>query len=133
MCRLVVAKSGERRLEARVRRAGGDLVVIVEGGEAPHVGCVVLAMARPSTADPTRLSVTTSVLTVPPHREEPIARRIAEDLARRFGGVVVVTAGVHEEGLDREGIGAWLHLGERLARALIERLEAGETSRAGPA
>ena len=119
-CAVVSVASGGRRLEARARRTGSDLVVVVEGG-SPHVGCVVLAVARPSTAGGGR-SVSTSVLTVPPHREEALARPMAEALARRFGGVVVVTAGVHEDGLDREGIDAWLRLGERLTRRLGEVL-----------
>jgi len=119
--RLVVVESAGRRLEARVRWAGSDLVVVVEGG-TPHVGCVVLAVARASTADPERRSVSSSVVTVPPHKEEPAARRIAEELAQRFGGVVVVTAGIHEEGVDREGIAAWLRLSDQLALRLGQTL-----------
>jgi len=120
---LVTAESGGRRLEGRVRRTGDDLVVIVEGG-TPHVGCVVLAVGRPSAADSSKLSVTTSVLTLPPHKEEPVARRIAEALAGRFGGAVVVTAGIHEERLDREGVAEWLRLGGELASGLVRALGA---------
>ncbi len=87
------------------------------------MGCVVLAVGRHSTADPGEPSVTSSVLTLPPHKEEPVARRIAEELARRFGGAVVVTAGIHEDGLDPAGIEAWLRLGELLAGRLVELLE----------
>lgn len=111
---------GPHRIEAWARCVGQDLVVVIGGGELPHVGCVVLAQARPSTSDPTRTSVTSSVLTIPPHKEEPLARVVAERLARELGGVVVVSAGVHEDGLSMAGAEAYLRLaeslGERLAR-----------------
>ncbi|NOZ95502.1 MAG: hypothetical protein GXP47_12315 [Acidobacteria bacterium] len=132
-CGLVVAGSDGRRLEARMRRVGDDLVVVVEGGMA-HVGCVVVAVGRDSTARPGERSVSTSVLTLPPHKEEPVARTVAEALARRFGGTVVVTAGIHEEGLDAAGIEAWLRLGRELAGHLEEALgRRGEAGAAAPA
>ncbi len=52
-----------------------------------------------------------------------MARRIAEELASRFGGVVVVTAGIHEEGLDRDGVAAWLRLAGELSLRLGQELE----------
>ncbi len=121
----VEVADGPHRLEAWARVVGNDLVVVVAGGNAPHVGCVVLAQARPSTADPMRTSVSSSVLTIPPHKEEPVARAIAERLAREQGGVVVVSAGIHEDRLGAAGAAAYLRLaaslGERLARVIGER------------
>ena len=96
-------KSG-RTLEATVTRVGHDLVIVVGGGSEPHVGSLVLAQPHASFADPRRSSVSISVLTIPPHKEEPVARCIAEAVCRTFGRVTVVTAGIHEENLDPEGI-----------------------------
>jgi len=107
-------------LEAWVRVVGEDVVVAVGGGERPHVGCVVLAQpGRPKRSAP-GWSPSTSVLTIPPHKEEPIARAVAERLAAGCGRVAVVTAGVHDDGLDRAGIDVYLRLGERLAEAVAE-------------
>ncbi len=118
----VTVASGHRRLHAWVRRAGRDLVVVLEGGGAPHVGCVVLSQPRPSTAAGGGTSVSSSVLTLPPHKEEPVARGVAEHLARALACVVVASAGIHEEGLDAGGIRAWLELSEVVAERLEERL-----------
>ncbi len=111
-----------RTLTAVVTRPGEDLVVVVEGGERPHVGCIVVAVPVPSRRRPGEYSASVSVLTLPPHKEEPIARPIAERLSARLGRVTVVTAGVHEDGLDAEGVAAWLALGARLAEELVRRL-----------
>jgi len=112
-------------LTAVVARPGEDLVVAVGGGDRPHVGCIVVAVPVPSKRRPGESSASVSVVTLPPHKEEPIARPIAERLAARLGRVTVVTAGVHEDGLDSNGIAAWLALGARLADELADRL-AGE-------
>jgi hypothetical protein len=108
-----------RRLEAWVREAGEDLVVVIGGGEKPHVGCVVLAQPRFTPQGAPDGSASCSVLTVPYHKEEPIARGIAERLANELGRLVVVTAGIHEDAIDREGIEEYLELGEELGETLL--------------
>jgi hypothetical protein len=111
-----------RRLTVGVEIVGDDLVLAVGGGERPHVGCVVLAQPRASKRRPDSWSASCSVLTIPPHKEEPIARGIATRLSEEFGRVTVVTAGVHDGDLDREGVATYLRLGEELAEALVMHL-----------
>jgi len=106
-----------RTLTARVVTVGSDTVVVVSGGDRPHVGCAVLAVPAPGRSAPT-----VSLLTVPQHKEEPIARSVAEAVCRRRGTVTVATAGVHEEGVDREGIEIYLRLGGELAEAVARRV-----------
>ncbi len=110
-----------RHLEARVEEMGEDLVVAVGGGQRHHVGCVVLAQPLPSKV-PGKWSASCSVLTIPPHKEEPIARGIAVKLAETLGRVTVVTAGVHDDDLDADGIACYLRLGEELGEELARRL-----------
>lgn len=111
-----------RRVEAQITVVGEDLVIAVGGGEKPHVGCVVLAQPCPSKARPVGWSASCSVLTIPPHKEEPIARGIATRLAEAFGRVTVVTAGVHDDNLDAAGVAVYLRLGEELADELVTHL-----------
>jgi hypothetical protein len=118
------ASSG-RTLEAWVRRVGDDLVLAVGGGSAPHVGCVVLAQPCRSRSRPGELSASCSVLTIPPHKEEPIARSIACELAVALDCVTVVTAGVHDDNLDADGVACYLRLGEELARLLVAEMILG--------
>jgi hypothetical protein len=121
ICRVDDPASG-RYLEARTDFVGDDLVVAVGGGERPHVGCVVLAQPHPAKGGDTKWSVSCSVLTIPPHKEEPIAREVAAKLAATLGRVAVVTAGVHDDNIDAEGIATYLRLGEELAEKLVESL-----------
>ena len=110
------------RLTATWQRAGQDVLVLVTGGEKPHIGAVAAATPRPSLADPSRLSATASVLAYVGHKEDELAKRLAEFLAGRLGVRVVVAAGAHWDGLTPEQIaqvGVNAHeLGELLLAAL---------------
>ena len=121
ICRVEDPASG-RYLEARTDFVGDDLVVAVGGGERPHVGCVVLAQPYTAKGGDTKWSASCSVLTIPPHKEEPIARGIAKKLAATLGRVAVVTAGVHDDNIDAEGIATYLRLAEELAQKLVDTL-----------
>ena len=114
-------EAGGRSLTAWFHRAGDDVVVAVGGGDRPHVGCVVLCQPGRPASGGAGFSVSSSVLTIAPHKEEPIARVVAERICGDLGRVVVVTAGVHEDGIDRVGIETYLRLGDELASALLER------------
>ncbi|HVN75109.1 MAG TPA: hypothetical protein VMT19_02245 [Thermoanaerobaculaceae bacterium] len=111
---------GRLHLEAVACRAGSDLAVVLTGGDRPHIGCVVVVRPHPAADDPTQTTVTTSVLAHPPHREEALARPLAESLARATAGTVVVAAGVHSERLTRRGISTYLELGETIALRLAQ-------------
>jgi hypothetical protein len=108
-----------RELVAWVRTVGDDVVVAVGGGERPHVGCVVMAVPVPSRRTPGTWSASCSVLTIPPHKEEPMARGVATRLASSCGRVAVVTAGVHDDDLDRAGIESYLRLADDLANEVV--------------
>jgi hypothetical protein len=122
VCR-VEEGSGQRYLEGAVTIAGEDVVVAVGGGQRPHVGCVILAAPYPAKRGAGEWSASCSVLTIPPHKEEPIARGIAVTLAAGLGRVTVVTAGVHDDDIDGDGIRTYLRLGEELAETLLARLK----------
>ena len=121
VCR-VEDSPGGRYLEARVQEMGADLVVAVGGGQRPHVGSVVLAQPVPSRSPGKAWTASCSVLTIPPHKEEPIARGIATRLAEALGRVAVVTAGVHDDGLDADGVACYLRLGRELGEELTRHL-----------
>jgi hypothetical protein len=118
----VQSETSGRAIQARVVAAGDDLVIVVGGGDRPHVGVVVLAQPVPSRTGPGKHSASVTVVTIPPHKEESIARSVAERVASELRRVVVVTAGVHEDDIDSDGIGEYLRLGDELADELVRVL-----------
>jgi hypothetical protein len=119
-------------LQAQIHRLGEDLVVLLGGGELPHVGTTVVAEPRASGADPTRRSATSSVWNRLGHKDEALARPLAERLAAALDVTVVVVAGVHVENLDQAGIQTFADLAEELTQKVLRDLTAGGgTSPAG--
>jgi hypothetical protein len=74
---------------------GNDLCVVIAGGEVPHLGAVAVAQARPSLQDKTKISASTSVITLLGHKEDVVASRVAHALAARLNKNVVVCCGIH--------------------------------------
>ena len=107
-----------RSIQAAVTRAGDDIVIVVGGGDQPHVGAVVVAQPSGHRTN----DVSCSVITIPPHKEEVVARPIAEAVCNASGRVTVVTAGIHEENIEPAGIHVYVILAETMAGELAERV-----------
>ena len=108
-------------LDLSVEHLGAHLVICISGGDAPHIGSVVVAESRPSLSGNGR-SATSSVLNRIGHKDEAIAREVAEGLAVRFDTVVCCVCGIHKDDATPEDIAACATLGEELVHFLTERL-----------
>lgn len=82
-------------------RLGRDIAITIYGGDGPHIGAVAVAVPYRKGE---RLSVSTSTLCVPGHKEGDLARSVAEDVAKRHEVIVSATCGIHYEGIAREAI-----------------------------
>ena len=119
----VSAGRGRFRLTALVAAAGNDLVVSIIGGDRPHVGAVAAAYCTPAAWNEKRPAVSASVITLPGHREDEIARIAALKLAKRFGVNVAVSAGMHWNVISGQGIAAVLKNADLLSGRIISVLE----------
>ncbi len=95
---------GSYDLEAFVMFMGKDLLVAIQGGDTPHIGAVSMAQSRPSLKDPERVSSTASVFCFTGHKEDDLAKAVAEILSAVLDSHVVVAAGIHWDDIDSEGI-----------------------------
>ncbi len=97
-------RQGAFDLCGSVTRVGKDVVVVIWGGEQPHVGAVALAQPRKSLEDAERISATASVLSIVGHKEDVVVKSVSERLASLVDRPVVVTAGMHWDGLKKSDI-----------------------------
>lgn len=109
-------------IEAEAVRLGADVLVYIWGGERPHIGAVAAAQPRPSLADPDQTSATASVLTYVGHKEDQVARETALALAARLNTNVVVTAGIHWDGLPADGVEIIVERCHELTARLVDAL-----------
>lgn len=103
-------------------KIGEEYCIHVSGGERPHIGCVVLAIPRPSLCNSDVTSVTSSVLNVTGHKDEYICRRLSEAVAKRKNTVAVCTGGFHMDEITTEQIQELMDCIEHLAEEELECL-----------
>ena len=83
---------------AQFVQMGKDCTICVWGGDTPHVGSVVMSMARPSLTG-SGVGVTSSVLNGIGHKDEYVARKFAEAAAEKFVCTAVCSCGIHIDGI----------------------------------
>jgi len=118
----VKTNEGAYDLEAGVRLIGQDLLVAIWGGEKPHIGAVAVAQPRPSLKDPEITSATASVICLPGHKEDELAKAVSEILAAALNTSVVVTAGIHWDNISKDGIQKVTENSKILVDLILERI-----------
>lgn len=87
-------KTSFLNLHLEGKEIGDDLLLVVSGGKA-HIGCMVVAIPRPSLRENGGNSCTSSVFNLTGHKDEEVCRKIAEAYCKMTGKLVVCTGGVH--------------------------------------
>jgi hypothetical protein len=118
---MIKTDTGAYDLTASVRWIGPDLLVAIWGGEKPHIGAVAVAQPRPSLKDPEVTSATASVICNIGHKEDELVKAASEILASVLKTQVVVTAGIHWDNLDDEGIQTIIENSRILVEMILEK------------
>ena len=97
--------TGRTRLRLRVLGMGEDLCLLLDGGDRPHTGAVAVAHSGAEQA---------RSLSLPGHREEELACRLAAKVHQRCRVTVTLLCGVHIDNITREEIALVLAEAEAL-------------------
>jgi hypothetical protein len=117
------AQWGRLQLQLAAVPMGRDLCVTLAGGDRPHIGAVALSQGRPSLTGNGSKSATTSVLALPGHKEDDLARALARSLATSLDASVCVACGIHLDDILPEELEQVPGLVEDLGRQLLQRLK----------
>lgn len=101
---------------------GEDIAAVIFGGEKPHIGSAAVAVPRPSLADPSKTSATSSVINLTGHKDEGLCRLVADELCGRSGRVTVCTGGFHNDNMTPEQIKRVVLLAGALVEDALEAL-----------
>ncbi|MBR4394640.1 MAG: hypothetical protein IKT07_11565 [Oscillospiraceae bacterium] len=100
---------------------GQDYTLAVYGGECPHVGSVVMSVARPSlTGD--GISATSSVLNGIGHKDEAVARLFAEAVAKAKNCTTVCSCGIHVDSISTLQLRQVQEAGTRLLERILAEI-----------
>jgi len=108
-------------LEALVKGIGDDILVAIWGGRS-HIGAVGIAQPRPSLQGKGKISATASVFCFLGHKEDLVVKEAAERVSSALNANVVVTAGIHWDGIDTAGITCVMESNRELVEMIIERI-----------
>lgn len=87
---------GRTKICLLARKIGRDLIITITGGRE-HAGAIGIGLFINDKA-------TSSVITLPNHKEDAIAKQAAEEIAKELRTNAVVIAGVHLDNITREEI-----------------------------
>ena len=107
-------------LRVGVKRIGEDLVISVEGGQKPHIGCVIQSVPRPSLTGDGNFSATSSVLNLTGHKDEYLCRKLSEQICAACQTTVVCTGGVHIDQITKEEIDEIMRTVEEIGNVVIQ-------------
>lgn len=120
---LVLARArGRVALRLTCVAMGRDLAVTLAGGDRPHIGAVAVSQPRPSLREGGPRSASTSVITLPAHKEDDLARAVAARFAAALDAVVTVACGIHMDDIRPEEFRDVQELSEELAEEALARL-----------
>ncbi len=93
---MIQVSCGEGRYQVTIAAIKTDegIAVTITGGTKSHVGAVVLSSPRPSLKGEGN-SCDSWIIPLPTHKDDIIAKEIAENFCRQLRVPVSVTAGVH--------------------------------------
>ena len=109
-------------LEISAAFVGEHVLVCLQGGERPHLGCVVQTEPRESLTGDGSMSATSSVLNFPGHKDEVVCRYVAEKISRELNRRVVCTGGFHKDGISVEEIREVQMVVEKVTERIVGRL-----------
>ncbi len=110
------------KVKAEVRMVGSDILVILYGGQKPHIGSIAVALPRPSLENRKRTSSTSSVYNFLGHKDDVVAQKMSEALSARLNKKVVVAAGIHVDRITQEGIEKVLENCDKLVHKICKGL-----------
>ena len=101
-----VYRAGEGRLQVKmlVTITSDGLVAQVYGGDKTHIGAVAISNPRPGLADPGKISCSTIVVPLLGHKDDEIAKPVAEVIAKTWGSPVLLVVGIHVEKASKREI-----------------------------
>lgn len=109
-------------LRVGVKKIGEDLLLSVEGGQKPHIGCVIQSVPRPSLTGDGSCSATSSVLNLTGHKDEYLCRKLSEQICAACETTVVCTGGVHIDQITKEEIADILQAVEEIGETVISKI-----------
>ncbi|WP_440945825.1 hypothetical protein ACSAZL_17225 [Methanosarcina sp. T3] len=112
---------GRVEIILEAKKLGEDYLLTLTGGKE-HAGAVAVGLFDEKSG-----RASSSVLTLPGHREEQLALDSARRVSRVTGKTSVVVAGIHVDNISTEEIGKIISAAEEMVGSFIASCEKSDT------
>lgn len=113
----IIKKHNDLQVSLIAIKLGEDINVCIYGGDNPHIGAVALAVPDE------KHGVSASVIAIPGHREDVIAREYSVKLSNALGCKVCILCGIHKDNATFEEINIFCNLVEEAIEELRMEIE----------
>lgn len=105
----VKTKKDDIKLQASVLHVGSDLLIVVSGGDKPHIGASVLANESQVKSISFKF-----------HKDDIALRVIANELKKYTKKNICVIGGIHVKNITKKQIDHVLKMSKKLAKKIIK-------------
>lgn len=103
-----------------ITKTESGAVLQIYGGTHEHIGSVIVSQAGPASWNADRLYATSSVVNLPSHRDETVAREAAERAALCLRVPIVCIAGLHIDSATENDIAVLVNNAKVVVSKLLE-------------
>lgn len=101
------------KVELKSFKMGDDIVLMLQGGDTPHIGAVALAIPYKNTAS-------ASLITASHHKDGDLAKPLSEKVAKNLNTKVVLIVGLHIDSATKDDIERLISNSETVINKFIE-------------
>jgi hypothetical protein len=116
---MISVDQGKYRVWLKEEKLDNGIVFIIGGGELPHIGSIVLAEPRMSRTGK-GFSFTSQIINLHGHKEEDIARTLAEKVCVKKKIPVLCVCGIHIDNATKKEIKILVDNAEKLIKRVLE-------------
>jgi hypothetical protein len=95
-------------------KMGDDWVLLLQGGEKPHIGAVALAVPYKETAS-------ASLISAPRHKDGDLAKPLSEKVAKELKTKVTLVVGIHVDDATQKDINQLINNSKSMINNFIEK------------
>lgn len=88
-------KFKNHEINCKAINIGNDWNITIYGGDIPHIGAVAVGIPVTLPHSLNKLTSSSSLITIPGHKEDEIVNKSAKLLAKKLNSTVVVSCGIH--------------------------------------
>jgi len=101
------------------RRLGSDVLLLIYGGDLPHIGSISVAFPSASPFRDGHRTVSVSTVSLPGHKDYVLSNELSERVSKELNCVATVLVGIHIDNASKDEIDLVIEAARELVTEFI--------------